>query len=155
MDEMYSFVGNKNNVVWIWLAIDVETRRIVAVHFGGREQADAEAFIQAIPKAYLERAIIDTDGHAAYEMPLFKRKCEHRQWVGKGSGMTNYIERFNATLRHKTARLTRKSYRFSKNLEYHKKSIIQAINHYNAHDAARIVAEHAKRASYHSCISLS
>lgn len=145
MDEMHSFVTNKSNVIWIWLAMDIETRRIVAIHFGGRTEEDAREFIAKIPRSYLEHAVIDTDGLAAYEKPLFEGRYAHYQWVGKGSGMTNYIERFNGTLRRKCARLTRKSYCFSKNLWYHKMSILQTIHDYNRDDAPRIVAEHAKR----------
>ena len=33
-DEMWSFVGNKGNKQWIWLALDVETREIVDVSRG-------------------------------------------------------------------------------------------------------------------------
>jgi hypothetical protein len=31
-DEMWSFVGNKKNKQWIWLAIDRNTREIIGVH---------------------------------------------------------------------------------------------------------------------------
>jgi hypothetical protein len=31
-DEMWSFVGNKGNKQWIWLAIDVLTKEIVGVY---------------------------------------------------------------------------------------------------------------------------
>lgn len=145
MDEMHSFVKSKQCVIWIWLALDMETRRIVAVHFGGREVEDAREFIAKIPAAYLKHAVIDTDGLAAYEKPLFEGRCDHYQWVGKGSGMTNHIERFNGTLRRKCARLTRRSYCFSKCLWHHKKSILKTIHDYNNEDAPRIVKEHAKR----------
>ena len=30
-DEAWSFVGNKENKQWIWLALDVKTREIVSV----------------------------------------------------------------------------------------------------------------------------
>lgn len=145
MDEMHSFVKSKLTVIWIWLAMDIETRRIVAVHFGGREEKDARAFIAQIPKSYLKNAVIDTDGLAAYEKPLFEGRYNHNQWIGKGHGMTNYIERFNGTLRRKCARLTRKSYCFSKCQWHHKQSILKTIHDYNLEDAPRIVREHAKR----------
>ena len=28
-DEMWSFVGNKKNKIWIWLALDLKTRELV------------------------------------------------------------------------------------------------------------------------------
>ena len=41
-DEMWSFVGNKDNKQWIWLAIDVSTKEIVGVYIGKRYQAGAQ-----------------------------------------------------------------------------------------------------------------
>jgi hypothetical protein len=40
-DEMWSFVGNKDNKQWIWLATDVSTKEIVGVYIGKRDQAGA------------------------------------------------------------------------------------------------------------------
>ena len=31
-DEVWSFVGNKENKPWIWLALDVNTKEIVGEH---------------------------------------------------------------------------------------------------------------------------
>ncbi|UNU23711.1 IS1 family transposase [Microcoleus vaginatus] len=36
MDELLSFVDNKGNQQWLWLALDTETREIVGVHIGDR-----------------------------------------------------------------------------------------------------------------------
>ena len=35
-DEMWSFVGNKGNKQWIWLALDSDRREIVGVYVGGK-----------------------------------------------------------------------------------------------------------------------
>ena len=40
-DEMCSFVGNKGNKQWIWLAIDVLTKEIVGVYIGKRDKDGA------------------------------------------------------------------------------------------------------------------
>ena len=37
LDEMWSFVQNKSNQRWLWLAIDHETRTILAYAFGQRK----------------------------------------------------------------------------------------------------------------------
>lgn len=142
---MHSFVGSKDNPVWIWLAMDIETRRIIAVHFGNRELEDAQAFIAKIPKDYLSNAVIDTDGLAAYEKPLFEGRYEHCQWVGKGHGMTTYIERFNGTARCKLKRINRKTYGFSKDRWIHERMFMSMVHRYNDNDAPRIVLEHAQR----------
>jgi IS1 family transposase len=38
---MWSFVGNKNNKQWLWLAIDIETKEIVGFHLGERGEKGA------------------------------------------------------------------------------------------------------------------
>ena len=36
MDELWSFVDNKKNKQWVWLAIDAETREIIGCYVGDR-----------------------------------------------------------------------------------------------------------------------
>ncbi len=36
MDELWSFVADKGNEQWVWLALDVETRETVGCHIGDR-----------------------------------------------------------------------------------------------------------------------
>ncbi|MEG3989658.1 IS1 family transposase [Microcoleus sp. S28C3] len=43
MDELWSFVDNKGNQQWIWLALDAQTREIVGVHIGDRSAVSALA----------------------------------------------------------------------------------------------------------------
>ena len=52
--------------------------------------------------------------------------------VGKESGQTNHIERFNCTLRQRVSRLVRRTLSFSKKLENHIGAIWYFIHHYNA-----------------------
>jgi hypothetical protein len=51
--------------------------------------------------------------------------------VGKDTGLTNRVERFNNTLRQRVSRLVRKTLSFSKKLESHMGAIIDFTNHYN------------------------
>ena len=60
-DEMWSFVGNKDNKQWIWLAIDVSTKEIVAVYIGKRDQAGAQGSWDYLPPVYRQCAVIYTD----------------------------------------------------------------------------------------------
>ena len=39
--EMWSFVGDKGNKAWIWLALEGATREVVGVHVGARDRAGA------------------------------------------------------------------------------------------------------------------
>ncbi len=52
--------------------------------------------------------------------------------VGKETGFTSYIERFNNTLRQRVSRLVRKTLSFSKSLENHIGAIWYFIHYYNA-----------------------
>ena len=56
----------------------------------------------------------------------------HYQAVGKETGKTNHIERFNNTLRQRISRLVRLALSFSKKLNNHIEAIWYFIRHYNA-----------------------
>ena len=128
-DEMWSFVGNKGNKQWIWLAIDVETREIVGVHIGDRSEQGAKKLWDALPSVYRQCAVAYTDFWRAYALvfPSPRHKA-----VGKESGKTNYIERFNCTMRQRVSRLVRKTLSFSKKLQNHIAAIWFFIHHYNS-----------------------
>jgi len=38
LEEMWSFVGNKKNRRWLWLAIERNTRKIISFVFGRRKK---------------------------------------------------------------------------------------------------------------------
>ena len=42
VDEMWSFVGSKENKQWIWIAMDAKSRQIIAFYVGDRSQESAE-----------------------------------------------------------------------------------------------------------------
>ncbi len=128
-DELWSFVDNKGNKQWVWLALDVETREIVGVYIGARDEAAARKLWESLPPVYRQCAVAYTDFWAAYEAVLPSKR--HRG-VGKETGLTSYIERFNNTLRQRVSRLVRKTLSFSKSLENHIGAIWYFIHHYNA-----------------------
>jgi len=61
---------------------------------------------------------------------VFPKK--RHQAVSKDSGKTNYIERFNTTMRQRRSRLVRKTLSFSKKLSNHLGAIWYFIHEYNA-----------------------
>ncbi|MGG6295055.1 IS1 family transposase [Leptolyngbya sp. AN02str] len=128
-DEAWSFVGHKGNKQWIWLALDRSTREIVGVHIGDRSQEGAQALWESLPAVYRQCALCYTDFWQAYRAVLPPQR--HRS-VGKESGQTNHIERFNCTLRQRVSRLVRKTLSFSKKLENHIGAIWFFIHYYNA-----------------------
>jgi IS1 family transposase len=116
MDEMWSYVGSKDNQQWIWLAIDATTREIVGVYIGDRSRQSAKRLWQSLPPVYRQCAICYTDFWSASEQIL---PSNRHKAVGKDSGKTSYIERFNHTLRQRVGRLVRKTLSFSKILDNH------------------------------------
>jgi IS1 family transposase/transposase-like protein len=136
-DEMWSFVGSKNNKQWIWLAIDQDSREIVGVYVGSRDRKGAQGLWDSLPAVYRQCAVCYTDFWSAYET-VFPSK-RHKA-VGKESGKTSYIERFNLTLRQRVSRLVRKTLSFSKKAENHIGAIWNFVHHYNTHIAPTLAA---------------
>ncbi len=135
IDEMLSFVGNKQNKQWIWLALDVSSRQIIAFHVGDRSRISAQALWKSIPQRYRKHARFYTDGWGAYEGVIPQK--QHRV-VKKQKRITNHIERFNCTLRQRVSRLVRKSLSFSKKLANHIGAIKYFICHYNLEKALHV-----------------
>ena len=135
-DEMWSFVGNKDNKQWIWLAIDLDSREIVGVYIGSRDKQGAQGLWDSLPPVYRQRAVAYTDFWKAYSV-IFSTKrhavgTPSVRSVGKETGKTSHIERFNCTMRQRISRLVRKTLSFSKKLENHIGAIWYFVHHYNA-----------------------
>jgi insertion element IS1 protein InsB len=128
MDELWSFVDDKGNQSWVWLALDVATREIVGCYIGDRSAESAIKLWESMPAVYRQCAVVYSDYWKAYAKVLPSKR--HRA-VGKESGLTSYIERFNNTLRQRVSRLVRKTLSFSKKLENHIGAIWYFIHHYN------------------------
>jgi IS1 family transposase len=122
-------VGSKGCKKWIWLALDASTREIIGVFVGSRSKTGAMALWRSLPAVYRQCAVFYTDFWKAYA-EVFPSK-RHKA-VGKSSGKTNHIERFNCTLRQRVSRLVRSTLSFSKKLENHLGAIWTFVHHYNA-----------------------
>jgi insertion element IS1 protein InsB len=128
-DELWSFVLNHDNKQWLWLAIDRDTREVVGIYIGDRSADSAKALWLSLPFVYRQCAMSYTDFWSAYAV-IFPPK--RHQAVGKESGQTNHVERFNCTLRQRVSRLVRKTLSFSKKIDNHIGAIWYFIHHYNA-----------------------
>lgn len=100
MDELWSFVDGKDNEQWVWLALEVETREIVGCYIGDRSGESAQALWESLPPVYRQCAVCYTDFWASYPVALPSKR---HQAVGKETGLTSYIERFNNTLRQRVS----------------------------------------------------
>jgi insertion element IS1 protein InsB len=128
MDELWSFVDNKGNKQWVWLAIDAKTREIIGCQIGESSQASAQLLWNSLPGVYRHCAKIYTDFWAAYQAVLPSKR---HTAVGKETGLTSLIERLNNTLRQRVSCLVRKTLSFSKKLENHISAIWNFIHDYN------------------------
>ena len=94
-----------------------------------RDRAAARKLWDSLPPVYRQCATCYTDFWEAYQGIL---PAKRHQAVGKETGQTNHIERFNNTLRQRVGRLVRKSLSFSKKFQNHLGAIWDFVHHYNA-----------------------
>ena len=127
LDELWSFVARRKNKRWVWLALCRRTRQIVACAVGDRSETTCRLLWEQVPRP-LRRAVTFTDFWDAYQKVV--PQAQHVP-VGKGSGQTNHIERFNNTLRQRLARFVRQTLSFSKSEEMHKICLFLFLHHYN------------------------
>jgi len=125
---MWSFVQQKANKQWIWIAMDATTRQVIAFHVGDRSRDSAKELWAKILLGYREQATFHTDQYEAYQrvIPAVRHKA-----ITKKARKTNHIERFNSTLRQRVSRLVRETLSFSKKLANHIGAIKYFICHYN------------------------
>ena len=135
-DEMWSFVKQKANKQWVWVAMDKQTRQIMAFHVGDRSHDSAQQLWANLPAVYREQATFYTDQYAVYTgvIPAAQHKA-----ITKQARKTNHIERFNNTLRQRVSRLVRDTLAFSKKVANHIGAIKYFICHYNLTRAAALL----------------
>jgi insertion element IS1 protein InsB len=127
LDEMWSFVLKKRNKRWIWLALCRRTRQIVASTIGDRSEDTCRKLWKNIPPEYRTCQSF-SDFWNAYQK-VFPE--ETHQSVGKDSGETNHIERWNNTLRQRLGRFVRRTLSFSKSDYFHEIVLRIFIFRYN------------------------
>ncbi len=54
-------MDNKGNKQSVWLALDADTREIVGVYIGARDEASAQGLWDSLPAVYRQCAIAYTD----------------------------------------------------------------------------------------------
>jgi insertion element IS1 protein InsB len=116
LDEVWSFVGSKENPSWLWTALCRQTRQIVGWVI--RPSRDAFAAIDlrdSIDERYRSCPTV-SDQLDSYEAVFSPTR--HRS-VGKETGETAHMERWNNTLRQRLGRFVRKTLSFSKSEARH------------------------------------
>ena len=120
LDEMWSFVFSKDNQRWLWLALDHQTRQVLAYTFGRRKDEVFKEFQKLMEPFGI--SIFYTDDWGSYERHI----PEELHVVGKKN--TQSIERKNLTLRTRIKRLCRKTICYSKSVLMHDTVVGLVIN---------------------------
>ena len=125
-DELWSFVHDKKNKQWLWLAILRRTRQVVAYHIGKRDNVSFEALYSRVPQEYKE-CQSRSDFWESYDLLPKKlhRKC------GKETGETSQVESINNVIRQRLGRYVRKTCSFSKSIVNHKMVTGLFLQEYN------------------------
>jgi insertion element IS1 protein InsB len=127
LDELWSFVGSKQQERWLWLALCRRTRQVVAYWVGDRSENSALQLWRQLPDDYVH-CVSFSDRWQPYAH-VFDLK-RHRM-VDKSEGETNHVERWFNTLRQRLARFTRRTLAFSKRDDLHEGLLRMFIYHYN------------------------
>jgi insertion element IS1 protein InsB len=133
-DELWSFVGDKGQVCWVWAALDADTRQVVGMVVGDRSEGTARRLWDVLPCRYRDRAIGCTDFWTA---DLAAIPSERHAAGGKDAGITCHAERFWCTVRQRCARLVRKTLSFAKCPHNHLGALWYFIRLYNRSRSCR------------------
>ena len=97
LDALWSWVGTTGEQVWMWVALERQTRRIVGLAFGDRTTETWRTLWESLPPDDRNRAIGESDFWA----PDAKvRPAKRQRPGGKETGEPAHIERFHNTVRH-------------------------------------------------------
>ena len=132
-DERASFVQKKAHKQWVWIAMDAQSRQVMAFHVGDRSHTSAEHLWAKIPQVYRPHAPFYTDQYVVYAKVI---PAVQHQAISRLARKTNHSERFNNTLRQRVSRLVRDALSFSNKLANHIGALKLFICHYNLTRAA-------------------
>jgi IS1 family transposase/transposase-like protein len=108
VDEMYTFIGNKENRICITYALDRKTKEVVSFSVGRRNKRTLGMVVNSLLLSNARQ--IRTDKCVTY-LGLIPKEIHHVKKRG-----INYIERKNLTLRTHIKRLNRRTIAYSKSL---------------------------------------
>jgi insertion element IS1 protein InsB len=127
VDKLCSFVGKKANPRWVWLALDVQSRQVLALCRRSQPKKCAAVMGQA-PGALSQTGDV-LHGRLCTLRP--RHSPTQRRAITKEAPQTHHVERFNGTLRQRLSRLVRSALSFWKKLAHHIGAIRYFLCHYN------------------------
>jgi IS1 family transposase len=112
---------------WVWGALCRKTRQVIASAVGARSKRTCQRLWEAIPQGYRHRHCF-TDFWAVYTAVIPE---EQHTAVGKETGETAHVERWNNTLRQRLARFVRMTLSFSRSVIMHEACLLLFLHRYN------------------------
>jgi IS1 family transposase len=109
LDERWSCVQTKARQAWVWIALCRKTRQIAAYAIGDRSEDTCRELWNRIPGDD-QKGHCSTDFWRAYQAVIPE---EQHSAVGKETGETAHVERWNTMLRQRVGRFVRKTLSFS------------------------------------------
>ncbi len=132
LDELWSFVGKKQQKRWLWVALCRRTRQIVSFYIGRRDTASCRQLWRGIPAEYRAcRCVSDTWSTYQQVIPRHQHTI-----AGKSSNANAHVERWYNTLRQRLGRYVRRTMSFSKADEQHYRMTRWYIIEYNSEIAS-------------------
>ena len=125
VDELWTFVGNKKNKVWLIYAYDRDGGEIVAYVWGKRDIATVRKLEARLNTLKVTYGNIAMDKWQSFVEIFGSEKSN------LGKKYTVGIEGNNCRLRHRIRRIVRKTCCFSKKLLYHFKTFDLAFHYIN------------------------
>ena len=126
LDEMWTWVLQRRNKKWLWLALCRRTRQIVAYALGCRGVATCRILWSRVPAAYKgAHCFADIWNSYAAVVPSNQLTQSDKR------GPVNHLERFNRTLRGRVGRVVRQTTSFSKCPLMHEATILLFLHRYN------------------------
>ena len=108
-DELWSLVRSQAEPAWVWVALDRDTRPVVACCLGDGSQESGRFLWEQVPARW-RPATCYSDFWAAYQAVV--ADAQHVA-VGKETGATAHVERCNHTRRQRLGQFVRKTLSFS------------------------------------------
>src|SRR5436305_6916483 len=117
----------RKNQVWIWIALCRKTRQVVARAIGDRSEKTCQELWDNIPDEY-RKGHCFADFWKAYQAVIPEEQLTQ---VGKETGETAHVERWNCTLRQRLGLFVRETFSFSKIMPMHVICLDLFLHRYN------------------------
>lgn len=108
VDELCTYVGNKNKKIWLVCALERQNRDIVSFNIGKRTNQTLKKVTESLHLSQAKKIYTD-------KLPSYKNLIEKKIHKVVRYG-TNHLERFHLTLRTHLKRLNRRTICFSKSV---------------------------------------